>query len=259
MSDINGVWAKSDEKVACWRSPPENIVLEDDDVHVWRVLLSGNASQLQSLLHNLAADERERAERFHFQRDRERFIIAHGALRSVLSCYLNQEACQLRFSYSPYGKPALAHGLGDDALRFNMSHSDQLALIAVTRGREIGVDIERINAAVAHEKIAERFFSPAEVFKLRSLPVDVQAKAFFNCWTRKEAYIKARGEGLSLPLDQFDVSLVPGEAAALLSTKDDTQEAARWSLHELSPGSDYVAAVAIKGHDWNLKCWQWEA
>jgi 4'-phosphopantetheinyl transferase len=258
MSGMNDVQGESDSDVDGWLSPPENITLEDDDVHVWRIQLNRNASQLQSLLHILAEDERDRAERFHFERDRERFIVAHGALRSVLSRYLNLEASRLSFSYSSYGKPALAQGTGDDELRFNMSHSDRLALIAITRGREIGVDVERINAAVAHEQIAERFFSPAEVVKLRSLPAEMQAEAFFHCWTRKEAYIKGRGEGLSLALDQFDVSLVPGEAAALLNTRDDPQEAARWSLLKLSPGHGYVAALAVKGHDLSIKCWQWE-
>jgi len=201
-----------------WRSQPATLTLGGKDVYVWRATLNQTAAQAQSLLHTLAADELARARRFYFQRDRERFFVARGVLRSILSCYLDTEPSQLRFGYSSYGKPALAQNTGRNAIRFNASHSHELALVTVTRGRELGVDIERICAEVANEQIAERFFSPRKVVRLRSLPTDTQTEAFFHCWTRKEAYIKARGEGLSLPLDQFDVSLVPGEPAALLST-----------------------------------------
>jgi 4'-phosphopantetheinyl transferase len=254
---MNDAWAGRKKEVAWWRTPPETLTLGGDDVHVWRVRLSQNASRLQSLLQTLAADEQARAERFYFQRDRERFIVARGVLRAILGCYLNLEPSHLRFGYSPYGKPALARDSGGDALRFNVSHSHGLALVAVTRGRKIGVDLERISAEVANEQIAERFFSPREIIKLRSLSTQSQTEAFFHCWTRKEAYIKARGEGLSVPLDQFDVSLVPGEPAVLLSTQADPNEASRWCLQELVLGPGYVAALAVEGHDWQLQCWQW--
>jgi 4'-phosphopantetheinyl transferase len=254
---MNGMSAGKNQKVAWWRTPPDTLSLGDDDVHVWRVRLNQSASRLRSVLHILAADEHDRAERFYFHKDRERFIVARGALRAILSCYLNLEPRHLSFGYGPYGKPALARDSDGDALRFNVSHSHGLALVAVTRGREIGVDLERISAEAANEQIAERFFSPREIIKLRSLPTDRQTEAFFHCWTRKEAYIKARGEGLSLPLDQFDVSLVPGEPAALLSTQADPHEASRWGLQELVLGPGYVAALAVEGHDWQLQCWRW--
>jgi len=242
-----------------WRHPPESLALADDDVHVWRASLYLAAGHIRDLQRTLAADERRRADRFYFQKDRDRFIAAHGVLRDVLSRYLNVEPSRLRFCYSPYGKPALTGEFGGERLRFNMTHSHGLALYALTRGREIGIDLEYVRADFADEQIAERFFSPQEVAVFRALPADVQIAAFFNCWTRKEAYIKARGEGLSLPLDQFDVSLSPGEPAALMSTSADPQEASRWSLQELSPGPGYVAALAVEGHSWRLKCWQWPA
>jgi 4'-phosphopantetheinyl transferase len=144
-------------------------------------------------------------------------------------------------------------------LSFNLTHSHQLALYAVTRRREIGVDLEYVRADFADEQIAERFFSPREVAALRTVPENLLKEAFFHCWTRKEAYVKAKGEGLSIPLDQFDVSLAPGEPALLLSTRDDPQEADRWSLQALFPGSGYVAALAVEGRTWRLKCWQWLA
>ncbi len=240
-----------------WSSPPKKLILGHDEVHVWRVALNIKESRIQSLRRTLTADERARAERFHFQKDRDQFTVARGALRVILGRYLDVEPSRLRFSYSPYGKPSLSRESGAGDLSFNLSHAGEMALYAVTRGREIGIDVERIRTDFASEQIAERFFSPREVAVLRALSGKMQPQAFFNCWTRKEAYIKARGEGLSLPLDQFDVSLVPGQMAALLSTSGDPQEAFRWSLREVAPAAGYVAAFAVEGDDWQLKCWQW--
>lgn len=157
----------------------------------------------------------------------------------------------------PLWKPALAEDSDESAIRFNMSHSHDLALYAVTRNRELGIDLEHIRKDFASHEIAQQFFSPREVARLRALPLSMQTKAFFNCWTRKEAYIKATGKGLSLPLHQFDVSLVPGEPTLLLSTRENPQEASRWTLRELKPGPGYVVALAVEGHDWRLDCWQW--
>ena len=243
--------------VSLWYPPPKTLMLESDEVHVWRAALDLKASHVQSLQRTLSADERVRAERFYFPQDRGHFIVARGLLRAILGRYLDMEPGQLRFCYSSYGKPALARESSGDALRFNLSHSHGLALYAVTRGRELGVDLEYLHPHLAYEQLAERFFSPREVTVLRALPTNTQQEAFFNCWTGKEAYIKARGEGLTLRLDQFDVSLAPGEPVALLSTNGDPQEASRWLLQKLAPGSGYIAALAVEGHDWRLKCWQW--
>ena len=142
-------------------------------------------------------------------------------------------------------------------LRFNLSHSHEFGLFAIARHREIGIDLERIRSGLADTQIAERFFAVEEIRILRALPRDAQDKAFFDCWARKEAYVKAKGEGLSMPLDQFEVSLVPGEPTALLSTKANPQEASRWSFRELFPAHGFVAAVAVQGNDWRLKCWEY--
>jgi 4'-phosphopantetheinyl transferase len=163
----------------------------------------------------------------------------------------------LQFDYGARGKPALATQYSATGVRFNISRSSGLVLCVVARGREVGVDLEQIRPAIAREGIPERFFSPREVAALRALPVDAQPEAFFSCWTRKEAYVKARGEGLALHLDSFDVSLVPGEPAALLRTAGDAREASRWSLHALAPGRGYVAALALEGWPRRLTCWQW--
>jgi 4'-phosphopantetheinyl transferase len=178
-------------------------------------------------------------------------------LRDILSRYLGVPPSALVFRYSTYGKPALAAGFDAARVCFNISHSHEMALFAVTCEREIGVDIEHLGRDIHAEEIAEHFFSAHERASLRTLPAAAKHEAFFNCWTRKEAYIKAHGEGLSLPLDQFDVSLLPGEPAALLATRNDPWEARRWSLQALSPGSGYVAALAVEGQGWQLSCWHW--
>lgn len=240
-----------------WQLAPRRVALHDREVHVWRASLKQSASHVRSLVATLAPEEQQRAERYVFQKDREHFIVARGLLRSILGMYLEMEPRALRFCYSSYGKPRLALEDNHGDLRFNLSHSNQLALFAVTRGREVGVDVEWIRPEVAKENIAEHFFSRYEVTMLRSLPPDLQGEAFFNCWTRKEAYIKARGEGLSLPLDKFDVSLAPGKPATLLSIRIDSVDTSQWTLVELTPGLGYAAALVVEGRDWQLKCWKW--
>ena len=242
-----------------WCFPPDNLTLGSDEVHVWRASLNRTEAQVEILKHTLVAEELRRAGRYHFHKDREHFIVARGLLRTILGRYLNTEPGQVRFCYGAHGKPALSRVFGDETLRFNLSHSHGLALFAVSRGRELGVDLEYIQSHLAGDQIVERFFSPREVALLRALPKDVQREAFFIFWTRKEAFIKATGKGLSLPLNQFEVSLVSGEAITLLSANGDHQEASRWSLQTLAAGSGYAAAVCVEGHDWRLKGWQWSA
>ncbi len=243
---------EDDEMV--WQPPSAELRLPRDEVHVWRARLDLSQS-LAGFLATLAPDEKGRAARFHFQKDRDHFIAARGMLRAILSGYLNSRPEQFSFRYSAHGKPFLATDDGD--VRFNLSHSHGLALFAFARGRDLGIDLEWVRADVAEEQIAERFFSACEVAALRALPAVEQADAFFNCWTRKEAYIKARGEGLSLPLDQFDVSLAPGEPAALLCTRVEADEVSRWSMTELAPGAGFKAALVVEGRDWRLRRWQW--
>ena len=240
-----------------WHFPPQHLTIEVNEIHVWRIFLAKIASYLPSLQQTLSDDELTKAERFHFQKDRTQFMVSRGALRAILSQYLDINPRALRFDYNPYGKPSLIVEQGGDTLRFNLSHSHEVALIAITKNREIGVDIERLDANFPYQQIAERFFSPLENAVLRSLPEHIQPKAFFACWTRKEAYIKAVGKGLSIPLDCFDVTLAPGEPAALLNIQKKPEEASRWSLIELIPSSDMVATVAVEGSCMAIQCWQW--
>jgi 4'-phosphopantetheinyl transferase len=227
-----------------------------DEVHVWRASLNQTPHHLQRLCNTLASDEAVRAARFHFERDRQHFIAARGLLREILSRYLRLPPDSLRFKYSSYGKPYLADEGSGAWLRFNLSHSGELALYALSRQRELGVDIEQIRTDIEHMQIATQFFSKQEVATLRSLPPHLQQEAFFLCWTRKEAYIKGIGEGLSLPLHSFDVSLTPGAPASLLAFRGDAREAVGWTLRALEPGEGYRAALVAEGCDWQLKCWQ---
>jgi 4'-phosphopantetheinyl transferase len=212
---------------------------------------------IERLRQLLSADEQARADRFHFDINRHHFIVARGRLRELLSHYLATSPAQIEFGYTSYGKPQLVSALpsGGD-LQFNLAHSGGLALYAFTLVGEIGVDLEHIRPEFTGDEIARRFFSVAEVACLDQLPAAARHEAFFNCWTRKEAFIKAKGMGLSLALDQFDVTLTPGDPAALLGTKWDQHEAAQWSLQAIEIDEGYAAAVAVAGHDWQLSCWQ---
>lgn len=214
-----------------------------DEVHVWRASLDQPVPVTRHLHTLLAADEVARAARFRFERDRNRYIVGRGLLRTLLGRYLQRPPSVLRFEYGAFEKPRLA----GDGPQFNLSHSGSLALFAFTDDVEIGIDVERDHVDFARERIAERFFSPAEVRVLRSLPEPLQPYAFLTCWTRKEAFIKARGDGLSLPLDSFDVSLLPDAPAALLRTAWSAAEPAQWCLKDLSDASRcYVAAIAMR-------------
>jgi 4'-phosphopantetheinyl transferase len=246
-----------------WHTPPDSLALPDDEVHIWCASLALSRAWLQHLRASLSADELHRVQRFHFQVDRDRFIAARGVLRTILARYVNMEPGQLRFCYDPGGKPRLARDQTGGGLSFNLSHSHDLALYAFVMGREIGVDVERVRREPLDEGLAERFFAPAEVAALRALPVDRQVEAFYHVWTRKEAYLKARGEGLLVPLDEFEVSVAPDAPAALLRVQGNAREAARWTLRTLyptvqpDPALAYVAALAVEGHSWKLRCWQW--
>jgi len=235
-------------------TPPR---LADDEAHIWTAGLEWGAAELGEFLAALSPDEQARARRFRFERDSQHYIAGRGILRRILAAYLDQQPSELQFTYSPSGKPSLAAGSDPNGLCFNLAHSHTLAVYALTRNREIGVDVERLRADFPCEQIAERFFSPQEVSKLRGMPDPVKHEAFFNCWTRKEAYIKAKGEGLSIDLDRFEVSLAPEEQAALLNVVDDPQESARWTIEKLSPGPGYVGAVAVKGRRMEFKYYRW--
>jgi 4'-phosphopantetheinyl transferase len=171
----------------------------------------------------------------------------------LLAGYLGQPPQAICFAYNEWGKPALAPEFVESDLRFNLSHSEDLAMYAFVLERDVGVDLEMIGVEVVNERVAENFFSPSEVETLRALPREHQAEAFFNCWTRKEAYVKARGQGLSIELKSFDVSLIPGEEAKILRGED----CLGWSLVSFKPEGDCVAAMAIQGSELHIVQPRW--
>lgn len=240
-----------------WERPPANANLLHDDIHVWCAWLDQSIPSLEWLTQTLSVDERMRAERFQFEQDRQRFIIGRALLRTILGYYLGIEPGRLHFCYGMYGKPALPQMSGTSTLRFSLAHAHGLALYAVTRDREIGVDLEHIRHIAENEQIVDRYFSDREKAVFRALTADKQQEAFFTYWTCKEAYLKASGEGLTRPLNQIDVSLVPGEPARLMSVDGDVKEASRWTLQELRPVPGFVAALVVAGQGWRLSCWNW--
>jgi len=238
-----------------WSLMPERPLLGQKDVHVWRVDLNQAPAIIARCRELLSIDEQGRADRFHFESDRQHFTVARGCLRAILASYLNIGAQTIQFSYAAHGKPELATScLQSRPLKFNLAHSGSFALYAFTLVGDIGIDLEHIRPDFTGDDIARRFFSSTEVERLTRLPANVRDEAFFNCWTRKEAFLKAKGIGLSLPLDQFDVTLAPSEPAAVLLNRWDVTEARRWSWQAIDVGPGYVAAVAVSGHHWEFTC-----
>ncbi len=215
-------------------------------VHLWIVRLEASEKTFVRSLALLSPEETARADRFHFDRHRRAFILGRAALRVLLASYLGLDAAAVEFAYGPQGKPALAPTLKNvsPSLRFNASHSGNLAAYAFTDGCEIGVDVERYRALPGFENIAGRFFSPEETAELLQLSPGDKTSGFFNCWTRKEAFVKAMGGGLSIPLDSFRVTLGPGPAARMVSLDGSSDDARRWTLYDFTPAPDYAGAIA---------------
>ena len=252
-----------------WHVPPIEVTLPENGVHVWRASLSrkdndnidgsnkSEDSRFSSLQHLLSVEERERAGKFYFERDRHNWVVAHGILRILLARYLDTDPRSLRFETNAYGKPLLASPQSGANLHFNLSHSGNLALYAFAFDRQVGVDVEYMRSGIDYEELARHHFSHHEYAALQSLPVAQQEEAFFLCWSRKEAYIKARGMGVSIPLEQFDVSLAPGESAELLGSRESPLAPTQWSLCSLAPGTGYVGALAVEDFGWRLSSWQY--
>jgi 4'-phosphopantetheinyl transferase len=229
--------------------------LPENEVQLWRVDLEAIRADESLWQEILSTDEKNRAARFHFPADRQRFVAARAHLRKILGAYLDTDPTSLNFSYSTKDKPSLTGAHAASGITFNVSHSGGIALYAFNLRREVGVDVEHIRRDFDVEPLARRFFSAREWEQLAAWPKLERVDAFFRCWTRKEAYIKATGDGLSLPLSQFDVSMDSGEKSALLATRPDAGEAERWFLREVPGGLGYCAALCVRGHDWILRHW----
>jgi|SRR5580700_2193488 4'-phosphopantetheinyl transferase len=217
-----------------------------EEIHIWHQNLARGLAEVEALGSLLSPDEMERAQRFRFEANRNEFMVCRGTLRTLLGHYVSVPPKELCFEYSEYGRPRLATGSWAGDLDFNVSHSGGHALLGFARGRKVGLDIEKIRKDFGTGEIAERFFSEAERSALLDLPQEQKHEAFFRCWTRKEAFIKALGEGLSHPLDQFDVSLAPSVPAQLLATRPDAKEAQRWRIWDLQAPTGYTAALVAE-------------
>jgi 4'-phosphopantetheinyl transferase len=241
-----------------WCPALPSLALAADEAHVWRIGLDVSAATRARLHQTLDEDERRNADAFHFTEDRHRYVVTRGTLRVLLGRYLGRDPRGLHFRHGPHGKPALVPTGPEESIRFNVAHSADLALVAVAREREVGVDVERIRAELPIEELAHQVFSPHEIATLLSLSGEARIRAFFAGWTRKEAYVKALGMGLARALEAFDVSLAPGEPARLLADRAEPAATARWSLRDLAVGVGYAAALVAAGTDWRLSAWQWQ-
>lgn len=227
-----------------------------NEIHLWQICLNQDFSIVKKMFDWLSPDEQERADKYRFKKDRERFIVTRGAVREILSGYLEIAPDRVGFTYNGFGKPFLKNETSGDSIFFNVSASREIALCAVARGSEIGVDIEFVRDEPASLEIVERFFSASEAENIAALCGQRQTSAFFHCWTRKEAFIKAVGVGLTYPLKNFSVP-VGEEKTSHFSIADPFQKTRRWSLTTVYPSPEYVAALAVESANPTIKFQQW--
>jgi 4'-phosphopantetheinyl transferase len=239
-----------------WPPCADAAPLAENDIHVWATVLAPPATILEDRSRNLSPDERERAGKFKFEKHRNRYIAGRGAMRDVLGRYLGVGPKDLRFVYSENGKPVLAGEFANAGIHFNLAHTGELALLAVTRIGAVGVDVESVRPVNNVNELVARFFSPRENALFQKVPDENKPAAFFNLWTRKEALLKATGEGITRSLSLVEVSFLPGEPARLIAISGDTVKAARWSLREMTPATGYTAAVAIQAENVRVQCWK---
>jgi 4'-phosphopantetheinyl transferase len=225
-------------------------------VHVWCLALDLPADRVVQLHASLSSDEVERAGRYHFERHRRRFVACRGQVRGILAGYLEARPADLRFRYGSRGKPALESPWSESAIRFNVSNSDDLALLAVALDRELGVDVEHIREPRDFENLAAQFFAASEVAQLRSLPHEQRLEGFYRLWTRKEAVLKAVGTGLAFPLDKVVVTLDRNQAARVVAYDDDPVAASQWWLLNLAPVPQYIGALAALCSPMDVQCWR---
>jgi len=247
-----------DENYTPWPAAPVNLSLDWDSVHVWLIRLQADEDTLTQLASTLAPMEKKRAETFHFDRDRNRFVAGHGMLRTILARYLRTEPTQIWFEYGPNGKPLLGGQFARSGLQFNLAHCKDLALLAATRGRVVGVDLEKVCVMEGAEEMAACFCSPQEKAEFDSLPVDQKDEAFFRLWTRKEAWLKATGKGIGGSLDKVEVSFRVDETARFIHLPEQAGTVAHgWKLQEFIPSPGFVAALAYPGETAHLSCWEY--
>lgn len=237
-----------------WQLPPAKLILKKNEVHIWCSSVQLSSTHIESLANLLSSDEVIRMQRFHFADDQRRFIISRGLLRKLLGHYLGIDPKRIRFDHNKYGKPNLSRELN---VNFNLSHSGEVVLHAIGYEKRIGIDVELIREDIPYDKITDYSFSESEKKSLSGLSDEKKIGAFFNCWTRKEAYIKAIGLGLSYPMSTFDVSVAPGAITKLIGNRLFPYEVDRWKLIDIEVSPEYAATLAVEGHYYQLKFWQY--
>lgn len=230
--------------IQVWPTPPKNLTLEKNDVHIWCTNLDLSREKIQQLETILSQEEINRANQFYFEKHRHRFIVARSSLRIILGQYINIKSDRIQFDYTPKGKPYL---VGREEIEFNVSHSENMSLYGVTGNRPIGVDIEYLRPIEDAAKLAKRFFCPSEYEVISPLAPGEREKAFFRAWTAKEAFLKATGEGIGGGLDQVEIDLTSQESIKLLKIQNNCHAANEWSLLPLILADDYIGAVVVKG------------
>jgi len=243
------------ELVCTWSSLQEDVMLPETDVHIWYASLKCSLAREESLLDTLAADERARASRFRFNRDRSRFVIGRGLLRAILGKYLRIAPMNISFAYGVNGKPTLAAPVCD--LYFNMAHTQEVVLYAVARGHDVGVDIEYIHPLPTIQRVASLVLSLREYTCWQALPEHRRQDAFFSYWTHKEAFVKGLGDGLARPLSDVDVTVPSKEGSQALHIDGDVSESADWSIYNLESPAGYAAALAVRGKVDRCFCRWW--
>jgi 4'-phosphopantetheinyl transferase len=240
-----------------WGRPSSSWSLKEAETHLWAATLDVSSEVFVAYLSTLSSSEKAHAQRFHFQRDQKHFIVGRGTLRAILASYLMIKPELLHIKYGSRGKPILANLPDEHTLHFNLAHSDGLFLLAVSRHFPVGVDVEHIRLLEKPNELVERFFSPTEAIELHGLPDHQRTEAFFRLWTRKEACLKATGEGISERLNEIAVSFLANQPARVLKPHDGSQPGGAWTLKDLNPAPGYVAALAAAVPDLVMSCWQW--
>ncbi len=224
--------------------------LDEQTIHVWTVPIDSSEFVAARFFDHLSPEEQQRSERFRFAHLKQAFALTHGALRILLAQYIGERPRHIQFAYGRHGKPSVPNA---KSIHFNISHSGRIALFAFTQGLEIGIDVEQLGPISGMDDIARRFFRADEVADMLSLPSEMQRLAFFLCWTRKEAYIKAIGGGLSIPLDSFRVTLIPGQPPSLMHPGEQRCSNSIWTLTDIELAPPYVGAVAYPGIERTLQ------
>jgi 4'-phosphopantetheinyl transferase len=244
------------EDMIQWGIAPGQPCLSEDEIHVWASCLDVAPTISAVFAVSLSEGERMRAKKFRFRQHQNFFIAGRGLLRAIMSYYLQVEPARVEFKYNLQGKPDLTRPFDSSGIHFNLAHSEDLALFAVTRIGPVGIDVERIRVNEDARELMNWFCSPRERELFDNLAAQEKQLAFFNLWTRKEAFLKATGEGITQLLNQVEVAFRPGEPARFIAVSGDSERAYRWSVHDLSPAPDFVAAVAIQAKNVRLRCWK---